>query len=509
MAFQTLEQLVNSNSVASSIKQPFLLRRFNWITVALLILWGLSPLATQAMQRISDTNPTNNYTTVGLRYVDTGANNANYLSADSAVFDTVEAEFNRLYPASFLPTYGGYGSDSYGNALIPLLDDNAFTDPSGWQNADPGEDPLYASSYGVPIALISDYSNTSLYDDFTSDSTYSVTIPAAYLDFSCSPLQIITDDDLVNITDPALTSGESEEITLYLGMTPMNAQTNGTLALASLITLNTTDPNQSTNVDVNQNATYAYTKCSFSQTFVYANITCESSQCYTSALKRKPAAAFVNSGSDNWVSGLLGTSGYTNDSKPTATDTERYLMSRGNIGSSNPRMNLTTVDLSSFTTNLAFLMNTFWSIGFAPTNLTAVLINSATREFNPGLNTKLSLIPASKIDEHDVFQTNWGWLAALMLCSVFLLLAGIFSIWWDARTVSPDVLGFASSVVRKSKYVQLPSVDNAASGAERVRALGDVRVMMQDVKPLAPVGRIALGTAHPNAKRLEPGRSYR
>jgi hypothetical protein len=70
-----------------------------------------------------------------------------------------------------------------------------------------------------------------------------------------------------------------------------------------------------------------------------------------------------------------------------------------------------------------------------------------------------------------------------MLYSVFLLLASIFSIWWDARIVSPDVLGFASSVVQKSKYVQLPPVDNAAGGVERTRALGDVRVMMQDVKP--------------------------
>jgi hypothetical protein len=172
-------------------------------------------------------------------------------------------------------------------------------------------------------------------------------------------------------------------------------------------------------------------------------------------------------------------------------------------------MNLTDVNLSSFTANLAFLMNTFWTIGFAPTNLTDDLMNNASASFNPGLNAKLSVVSATKLDDQEIFNTQWGWFAALMVCSVFLLLAGIFSIWWDARTVSPDVLGFASSVVRKSKYVQLPPVDNAASGAERARALGDVRVMMQDVKPQAPVGKIALGTAHPNAQRLQPGRNYR
>ena len=77
------------------------------------------------------------------------------------------------------------------------------------------------------------------------------------------------------------------------------------------------------------------------------------------------------------------------------------------------------------------------------------------------------------------------------------------------QTISPDVLGFASTVIRKSKYVKLPPVGSAASGAERARALGDIKVMMQDVKPNDPVGRIALGTADSKAARLQPRRSYR
>lgn len=510
---QTLEQLVNSNSVASSIKQPFLLRRFNWITVALLVLWGLSPLATQAMQRISSTTSAATLSPDNLRYVNTAVNNSNYLSGSPSAFSKVEAEFNRLYSAAFLPSYVTLGSDPYNNALIPLLDD-----PSNmtWQNTDPTSDyyPTYASTYGVPVATVE---NSSAYDYFADSSTFNITIAAAYLNFTCPPLEVITDDYLTNST---LSLGDAQESTLYLSMTPMSGQTNGTLALASLITLNTTIPDHPTDINITAdgyNRTYAYTNCSFSQVFVDANISCQAGRCYTYAVKptnltnTTQTPGFVYSGSDNWVTGLLGTSGSTNYSTPIATDTERYLMSDGTLDGSSPRMNLTTVDNSDFSDNLAFLMNTFWSIGFAPANLTNQFFNATTEPFNKdlGSNLPISYGSGNKIDSHNIYITEWGWLAALMICSAFLLLAGIFSIWWDARTVSPDVLGFASSVVRKSKYVQLPPVASAASGAERARALGDVRVMMQDVKPSASVGRIALGTAHPNAQRLQSGRAYR
>jgi hypothetical protein len=510
---------VNSNSVASSIKQPFLLRRFNWITVALLVLWGLSPLATQAMQRISKTSSAVTKSPDKLRYVNTAANSSNYLSADPSVFSKVEAEFNRLYSAAFLPTYSTtLGSDPYNNALIPLLED-PFN--MTWQDTDPTSNHYptygYASTYGIPIAAVD---NSSAYDYFADSSTFNITISAAYLDFMCPPLQVITSDFFTNST---LTLGGSQETTLYLSMTPMAGHTNGTLALASLITLNTTDPDHPTDIDLTAdgyNYTYAFTNCTFSQIFVDANISCQSGQCYTYAIKPTNLTnttlhpGFVNSGSDNWVTGILGTSGSTNYSTPTATDTERYLMNYGVLDESNPRMNLTSIDNTSFSYNLAFLMNTFWTIGFAPVNLTNLFFNSTTEPFNPLLSSANTPVPVSygngiKIDSHDIYITRWGWLAALMICSSFLLLAGVFSIWWDARTVSPDVLGFASSVVRKSKYVQLPPVASAASGAERARVLGDVRVMMQDVKPTAPVGRIALGTAHPNAQRLQLGRSYR
>jgi len=454
------------------------------------------------MQRVSDPPPTNT-TNSSLRYIDTAVN-ANYLAKSNNTFNIVEPDFNRLYSAAFLPMAYSQGSDAYGNALIPLLDSY---DSTTCQETNPDylDSSNYASVYGIPIASIPN--DTPYFDD---TSTFNGTIEAAYLSFTCPPLTILSEDVIYNMIENNTldSSSQSTTTTLYLGVTAMNGTSKGSLALASEITLGNTDPNKGSNVDISSsNFTFAFTNCSFSQVFMDAKISCQDTGCFIYSILPKNKTQYANSGAENWVTGLTGSSGVTDTTGKTitSTDTERFLMGGGNY-LSGPQINLTTaVDISQ---SLTYLMNTFWMIGFAPNNISGLFSNDTSI-----LNKNLIDIPkfanGSIITQHAIYKTNWGWLATLMICSLSLLLAGVFSIWWDARTVSPDVLGFASSVVRKSKYVKLPPVENSASGAERARTLGHIRVMMQDVKPDASVGRIALGTAHPTAKRLVPGRTYR
>ena len=53
LRLMTLEQLISSHSVASAIKQPFFLRRINLLSIVILCVWSLSPLAGQAILRMS------------------------------------------------------------------------------------------------------------------------------------------------------------------------------------------------------------------------------------------------------------------------------------------------------------------------------------------------------------------------------------------------------------------------------------------------------------------------
>lgn len=477
------------------------------------------------MQRISSTGDL--VTDTSLRFVNTTANEANYLAADSGMFDTIRADFDRLYSAAFLPSnLKILGADSYNNALIPILNSSVASDK--WQNTDPTSIvglPDYASLYGIPVAAPDQTISASTY--VTDSSIFNITLTTGYLSFSCDPMTTIPSTDITSTQYLNLTSGVTGETTLRVSMTPMSAHQNGTLALASLITLNTTgrDPINYTLSETNSTDfghTWAYTSCKFWQTFVEANVSCQSSLCYTTAVRPtqpEDTPVQLDSGSANWES-LLQTpsetikldSGTTNHL--VLTNAELYLYNQTPPGSQVYGVDFTVVPHDTFVSSLAFMMNSFWTIGFAPKSISVINVNGSS-EVASGGNSLPALVPPEsyafgiKIQPQAMFITSWGWLAALIICSTILLLAGILSIWWDARTVSPDVLGFASSVIRKSKYVQLPKVEGTASGAERARALGEVRVMMQDVKPTAEVGRIALGTAHPHAKRLVPGRNYR
>lgn len=109
-----------------------------------------------------------------------------------------------------------------------------------------------------------------------------------------------------------------------------------------------------------------------------------------------------------------------------------------------------------------------------------------------------------------IFKLDWRWVSVLLVSVVVLLVVGIASIIIESFLIAPDVLGYASSLARNNRYLHLPkTAANPMSGPERARTLGAVSVMIQDVKPDKPVGKIALGLHHDRAEKLKPGRLYR
>jgi hypothetical protein len=107
-----------------------------------------------------------------------------------------------------------------------------------------------------------------------------------------------------------------------------------------------------------------------------------------------------------------------------------------------------------------------------------------------------------------VYHTSWGWLVLLLFSAVLLLVGGITGAICDAYTIGPDIFGFASSLAHRNKYMKVPTGEGTMGGPARARILGDVRVMLQDVRPDKEVGKIALGTVDGGGKRLVLGRLY-
>lgn len=379
----------------------------------------------------------------------------------------------------------------------------------GWNATDNAD--LYSSFYGIPITQLYGYENV------TYEDTWHFAMRSSYLHLDC----------------PHVTANTSAEIDLD----PWNPQTNlnGTGSLTmDMVPPTSTNPigklffrsNCSETVAPNGNLTYAYAVCNLTQTFVDSTVSCQETECsITSVLKVAGNPTSMYDFVDEFLKASdVGLDDYPDLGGTIYSSTELYLRDPYNVttppGSvDNQYCDIPSVGQDEFTKRLAYLLNTFYSTGFTTDyefgeltpNQTVQLYeadgvtmrNASLTSMTEG-TTKFQ--DPHKPEEHVV---DWVFLAIFLFCGVALLAIGVTGVLLELRTISPDILGFASSVARHSKYVKLPPTDGTMSGAEKARLLGDARVMMQDVRPNAEVGKIVLGTASNGAERLKPGRLYR
>jgi len=169
-------------------------------------------------------------------------------------------------------------------------------------------------------------------------------------------------------------------------------------------------------------------------------------------------------------------------------------------------------NLSSLTTpeefgrRISYLFNTWIDLG----NTVNYLTYFQQSQVEPGAEAEFITVKATHVyTAGEVYYISVGWVAGYFVCAGLLLIAGTLSVIIESMTVAPDILGYVSTVARNSKYLQLPKTNSAMNGGERARVLGGTKVMMQDVKAKADIGRIALGLKHENAEPLKSGRLYR
>jgi hypothetical protein len=397
------------------------------------------------------------------------------------------AFLDALYSAAFLPPNPSQSLwfDGWGNTQIPLVGNlGSTTNLSEWQ-AVPGnlQAQDYSSTYGIPVEKLQDGET-----DFT--------LCSAYWTLDCTKPSV-TSYDAIDQSNYALTQSPGE--TLYMGMEfpqPSNQSFIGMLYFASAII----GPNG--NFSVAGDTPLVYSACKFNQTFVETNMSCLGTQCspVNMRLMPNPPSTQIPTTFTDWMT-------YASADQPSLT--ERYIWNPDPTAMDNldPQngFDLSSISQTDFTQRLAMAINTFWTIGFAPMYITGGLTHY------PNKTTGVSVLNTTGMytSINYVYTYDPAWLSILFICSGILLLAGMAGVIWESRTIGPNVLGFASSIVRHSKYIDVPKASSTMSGPERARMMGNVKVMMQDVKACDEVGRIALGTVSEGAQRLKPGRLYR
>jgi hypothetical protein len=431
-----------------------------------------------------------------------------------------------LYAAVFQQTtqYQPYGSDPWGNPLIPVVEyllEDPPSDPTTWLNVDLLT-ATYVSYYGIPLADISEY-------DAAYSGTWNFTMQSSYLYLDCPSLRFETIDQIteelaeLNIDIDELPSTLGDSLTMSMTAPTPSAPTGNLTFISSCSAQKAPDGN----------ATFAYTVCALSQTFVLSNVSCANTNCSVISVQKQPKrlptemASFMPEflkASDTGLAAypLIGDTPYS--------ITELYIRDPGNA--TEPGTGQTcdlgylANDTESFTQSLSYLINTFYSTGFThdfqvgsvlppPWGNITLWNSTSNQEYHvPITDSALGVHKYQSDVSPFLFGINWAFIAIFEFCALALLLIGIAGVLLESRAIAPDVLGWVNGLTRHSKYVKLPKVDGEVDGvmssAERAKRLGETRVMMQDIsRPGSEVGRIVLGSVSEGAERLKRGRVYR
>jgi hypothetical protein len=120
-----------------------------------------------------------------------------------------------------------------------------------------------------------------------------------------------------------------------------------------------------------------------------------------------------------------------------------------------------------FSQHLGQILNTYLLLSQAYPSVTGV----TGQNFMPNIST---LVTASQPKE--IYIISKPWIALSIFATLALLSAALASAVFGHMTTSPEFLGYASSVLRDSRHVDLPSGGGTLSGIEVARCLKDVEV---------------------------------
>ena len=131
-----------------------------------------------------------------------------------------------------------------------------------------------------------------------------------------------------------------------------------------------------------------------------------------------------------------------------------------------------------------------------------------------GINIPLNATTAEVLQvDGEVYVSHLVYCVLLFAISVFLLAVSITTIILQQRTLSPDMLGYASSLTRDCRFESGPLPKEGKwiplDSLERARALKDMRVIIGDIEPESESGYIAFAPTKTGPHRLRKGRLYR
>ncbi|KAF4941427.1 hypothetical protein CGCF245_v001568 [Colletotrichum fructicola] len=521
-----LEQLMGSRTVGSTVITLFQLRTLNFVAIGLFLVWACSPLGAQAFLRMMDTSLVPDPSPVDIAYFDTQAPLADGVSSGqgSSVVDSL----NRPKLASLATLYTILvgtpkankidAMDLWGNVRIPYLSADA---DSTWRSiSNNPEEVEYSSLAGVPVHYAGTGNAT-----FSLESSYIRLVCPNATKFPASDIAKGTANRTAkaNVTTDYMTEeypngtwrgydyqrGSGGYISTQWGIAidrfvdlywithgkegqgwdwmPAYAD-NGSLAVFSnetgidagptkfLLRMALAQPQitkkNRDNLEISCDITQKYVESRVSCSYPAGQRSCRVSEQRLSQKIHAPEQITQLSfpRSFDFFAGEMPVA--TGRDMTGFIDPTLYYLkdpTYENI-SSGTAVLMDELDTSKVGARFGQLLNTYLTLSQVSSTI-ANTSAEADAVFRPNItfigesSTLLETYVISKL-----------WISLCLLSAVVLLAGGILSVVFIHLTHGPEILGYVSTTIRNSKYIDLPSSTTWLDGSELTNELKKLRI---------------------------------
>ena len=508
----SLEYLLGSRTVFSTITTSFSLRTANAATLCLIALWSLSPLGGQAAFRIVDSAPTAIKISQPFHYLEvmSGLSHTGPFSPSGPeLLPSILGVFTTALSA---PAHVKAASqDSNGNIKIPMLealdDSHTALEDSDWLAIPKDTNWTYSAIAGLPVSGPKSGTNST----FTLKTSY------MYANCSISHAEGMLHSDWYGYMY------ENSHI-VYNNRQTLVIQTGNVHQFSSM-------PPTPLNLIFTSYTYHAVTNatCNLTTTYIDAQVFCRSLSCKIPRVRPSATplaradltvldglgpsgAQDFSSQTQTWyLSSLINATNtpwaYTWSNDPYSTPLEYYFthpdspysMEYVSTGpASLPWLGADIYPIGDvlFSQRFSQLLNTFWMANVAPMALMGnfSLDDAAASNMQGGNISNYVAVDGVVTPDYLELTYSKAWMAILILASAVMLFASVIAAVLGALRRGPDLLDRTAMFVRDNPYVRVEGSGSMEDGFDQARRLKDVRLCIGDAKDGDDAGYLAVGT---------------
>ena len=178
---------------------------------------------------------------------------------------------------------------------------------------------------------------------------------------------------------------------------------------------------------------------------------------------------------------------------PVAVNIPKPLVAADWLGYQNPSnyVDITILGRDTFTERFGLLFNTYWHSFCNLQAMTETEIGLGFMETMPP-HVMFNTTDVHMIVPGQLYVVNFACLAVFFVCSVIALAAGILAVVLSYKTLVPNILGRVSTMTRNNPFTPVPSGASTLDGDDFGRRVRTMPVRFVDVRPEGEVGSVAL-----------------